>query len=125
MSTFKLRTSQKTMEIFEELQSKTNLKPFALSKLAIALSLKNGNGDLNFSTDNTGLELNRQTITGKYDTMYKCLIEAKCNRHLKDDEFFPKYVKAHIDRGAILLHNDFRFAKDFISYLAGLEGESI
>ena len=37
----RLTTSQKTKEIFEELTARTNLKPFALSKIAIALSLAN------------------------------------------------------------------------------------
>lgn len=122
---FRLRTSKKTMNIFEELQSRTNLKPFALSKLAIALSLKDGIDGLRFNTDCNGLDLNKQTITGKYDTMYKCLIEKHCGHHLMEEEYFPQYVKAHIDRGAVMLHNEFKYAKDFISYLAGLEGQSI
>ncbi|MCX7914097.1 MAG: DndE family protein [Thermodesulfovibrionales bacterium] len=125
MIVFRLRTSKKTMEIFEELQKKTNLKPFALSKLAIALSLKSDVESLKFDTDSNGLDLNKQTITGKYDIMYKCLIEQHCGRHLREGEYFPKYIKAHIDRGAIILHNEFRYAKDLISYLAGMEGEAI
>ncbi|MGE5474813.1 MAG: DndE family protein [Ignavibacteriales bacterium] len=122
---FRLRTSKKTMEIFEELHKKTNLKPFALSKLAIALSLKDSLDSLKFDSDSNGLELNKQTITGKYDIMYKCLIEQHCGHHLKDEEYFPRYIKAHIDRGAIILHNEFRYAKDLISYLVGSEGEAI
>ncbi len=125
MIIFRLRTSKRTMQIFEELQIKTNLKPFALSKLAIALSLKGDVDSLVFNTDSNGIELNKQTITGKYDSMYKCLIEKHCGHHLKDNEYFPKYVKAHIDRGAVMLHNEFRFSKDLISYLAGLEGVAI
>lgn len=122
---FRLRTSKKTMTIFEEIQNKTNLKPFALSKLAIALSLKESVDGLRFDTDSNGLDLNKQTITGKFDVLYKCLIEQHCGYHLRDEEYFPKYIKAHIDRGAVLLHNEFRYGKDFISHLAGLEGKAI
>ncbi len=125
MTVFRLRTSKKTMEIFEELQKKTSLKPFALSKLAITLSLKEDFESLKFDTDSNGLELNKQTITGKYDIMYKCLIEKHYGQHLREEEYFPRYVKAHIDRGSIILHNEFRYAKDLISYLSGLEGEAI
>ena len=32
---FRLKTSKKTKEIFEEVGKSTNLKPFALSKIAI------------------------------------------------------------------------------------------
>lgn len=122
---FRLKTSQKTMKIFDELQKKTNLKPFALSKLAIALSLKEDQDSLRFDTDTNGLDLNKQTITGKYDNLYKCLMERHCGYHLTEEEYFPKYVKAHLDRGAVILHNEFRYAKDLISYLAGLEGAAI
>lgn len=122
---FRLRTSKKTMEIFDDLSKSTNLKPFALSKLAIALSLKEDTKGLRFNTDSNGLDLNKQTITGKYDAMYKCLIEQHCGRHLHDEEYFPQYVKAHIDRGAQLLQGEHRYAKDLISYLSGLEGKAI
>ncbi|QDR81808.1 DndE family protein [Sporomusa termitida] len=122
---FRLRTSQKTMTIFTELQKKTNLKPFALSKIAIALSLKEDQDSLRFDTDTNGLDLNKQTITGKYDNLYKCLMEQHCGYHLTEEDYFPKYVKAHLDRGAVILHNEFRYAKDLISYLAGLEGAAI
>jgi DNA sulfur modification protein DndE len=122
---FRLKTSKKTMEIFTDLQNRTNLKPFALAKLSIVLSLKEDYESLKFNTDNNGLDLNKQTITGKYDIMYKCLIEQHCGRHLKDEEYFPQHVKAHIDRGAVLLHNEFRYANDFILYLAGLEGKAL
>lgn len=122
---FRLKTSKKTAMIFEDLQNKTNLKPFALAKLAIALSLKEDLETLKFDTDNFGLELNKQTITGKYDVMYKCLIEQHCKSHLREEEYFPKYIKAHIDRGAILLGNEYKYANDLLPYLAGLEEKAL
>ncbi len=122
---FRLKTSKRTMEIYDDLAKRVNLQPFALAKLSIALSLKGDVESLKFDTDTNGLDLNKQTITGKYDVMFKCLIEMHCGDHLKDEDYFPKYVKAHIDRGAKMLYNEFRFSKDFISYLAGLEGEAI
>lgn len=118
---FKLKTSKKTMDIFLDLQAKTNLRPFALAKLSIALSLLKNDENLNFNTDNFGIELNKQTITGSNDAVFKCLIEKSSNRHLREDEYFPKYIKAHIDRGAVLLQNEYRYASDFYTHLASLE----
>lgn len=120
---FKIRTSKKTEELFEVIEASENLQPYALSKLAISLSLKSDEplGEEDFKTDNNGLELNRQTITGEYDDLYKCLVAMKENRHVDDDEYFQKYIKAHLDRGAKLLHSEFRYGGDFITHLLRTE----
>ena len=120
---FKIRTSKKTEELFEAIEASENLQPYALSKLAISLSLKSKEplSDEDFKTDNNGLELNRQTITGEYDDLYKCLVAMKENRHVDDDEYFQKYIKAHLDRGAKLLHSEFRYGGDFITHLLSAE----
>ena len=116
---FKIKNSKKTEELFLAIEASENLQPYALSKLAISLSLKSETplSEDDFKTDNNGLELNRQTITGEYDELYKCLITMKENRHVDDDEYFQKYIKAHLDRGAVLLYGEFRYGGDFITHL--------
>ncbi len=113
---FKIHTSKKTMEYFEEIAASTNYAPFILSKLAISMSVKSGVAleDKDFKTDNNGLELNRQTITGEFDDLYKGIIEVFEKKHLTDDEYFQKYLKAHLDRGASLIYGEFRYNKDFL-----------
>lgn len=120
---FKIRTSKKTQELFEAIEARENLQPYTLSKLAISLSLKSKEPlmDSDFKTDNYGLELNRQTITGEHDELFKCLIAMKENRHIDDDEYFQKYIKAHLDRGAKLLYSEFRYGGDFITHLLNTE----
>lgn len=39
---FKIKTSKKTMQLFEEMTASTNYAPFILSKLSISLSIKSG-----------------------------------------------------------------------------------
>lgn len=116
---FKIRTSKRTMEIFEEIGASENLQPFALSKLAISMSLKSGTAlsEDDFRSDNNGLELNRQTITGEYDELYKCLVMMKEQRHIDDDEYFQKYLKAHLDRGAKLIYAEYKYNTDFLTGL--------
>ena len=87
---FKLKTSQKTQQIFAEIGKSTSLKPYTLVKHAIAWSLKEQGKITSFSSDNEGLELNRQTITGEYDDYFKVLIEQAEGRHLSNEEYFPK-----------------------------------
>lgn len=111
---FRLRTSRETKDIFEWLGARTNLKPFALSKLAIALSLKEEEPIEQYIEEDTeGLELNRQTIMGQYDTLFKCLMELKANKSLTDDEYFPDYTKNHLDRGAKLLEALYEYTGNF------------
>ena len=120
---FKLKTSKKTMEIFEQVGQSTNLQPFSLSKIAIALSVASSKpleeGD--FKTNNEGLELNRQTITGDHDTLFKSIIIAELKEPLTDEEYFPKYLKAHLDRGALMLESEFRYSRNFLDHFCKLE----
>lgn len=120
---FKIRTSKKTMDIFSQVGNSENLQPFALSKISIALSLRNKEklSESDFHTDNNGLELNRQTITGEYDKLFKCLFEQYEGKSLTDDEYIQKYMKAHIDRGAKYMLNEFRYGGDFLCHLINLD----
>ena len=95
-----------------------NLKPFALSKLAISMSLTNNEPIENFkSVDNNGLELNRQTITAQYDLLFKTLIEQHAGKHLTDDEYFPTHAKLHIDRGAVMLKNRYNYSSNMEHFI--------
>lgn len=120
---FKLKASKKTEEILTHLEASTKM-PFAtLIKLSIALSLRKGKliAD-DFNTNTLGRELNRQTITGDADALYKCLFELCENKHLTDEEYFPSAMKAHLDRGAILLENEYEYAgDDFLTHLTELD----
>ena len=122
---FKIITSKRTMTIFQEMAASTNYAPFILSKLSISLSIKSEVPleDKDFRTDTLGLELNRQTITAEWDNLYKCLIELAENRHIEDDEYFQKYIKAHLDRGAKMLYSEFKYNGDLIqALLSGKKG---
>lgn len=120
---FKLKTSKRTEDIFSRIESSENMPCYVLAKLAIALSLRSESilEEKDFSTNSMGRELNRQTITGDADAMYKCLMELHAGRHLSDDEFFPMYVKAHLDRGAIYLDREQRYGGDLLVHLTELE----
>lgn len=120
---FKLKTSKKTAEIFDRIESSENLPCYTLVKLAIALSLRSKEPlkEADFYTNTLGRELNRQTITGDADAIYKCLMELHAEKHLTDEEFFPTHVKAHIDRGAVFLDQEQRYGGDFLIHLTELE----
>ena len=120
---FKLKTSKRSAEIFDRIEGSEGLQCYTLVKLAMALSLRSGEQLCaeDFRTNTLGRALNRQTITGDADALYKCLMELHAQRHLTDEEFFPNYIKAHIDRGAVLLDQEQRYGGDFLVHLTELE----
>lgn len=120
---FRLNTSKRTAEIFDALYQREYLQPFALAKIAIALSIKDGFVIENQSqaSDSNGLELNRQTITGENDSLFKALIEMQEKTHLSDEEYFPDYVKKYIDNGAVLLEQEYKYNSDIYIHLVHLE----
>lgn len=119
---FRLKTSRKTQEIFKELENRTNYKAYTLVKHAIAWSLNENTSVENYESDSDGMDLNRQTITGDNEAYFKVLIEQVEGRHLPEDEFFPKYVKAHIDRGSELLLDMFNHAGSVDKYILQVLG---
>ena len=127
---FRLKTSKRTKEIFEELGSSSNLKPFALSKIAVSISLNHETSILEYENkDTNGLELQRSTVTGEFDSLFKALIEINLGKHITDDEYYPTYMKLHMDRGAELLFNKYKYSggnlEKFLTKLLSEGGSSI
>ena len=119
---YKLKASQQTEEILTRLEASENLPWPTLAKLAISLSIRQGPlMELELYTDNRGREVNRQTVTGEADVLYKCLMELQQDRFLPDEEYFPTYVKGHLDRGAELLEREKRYARNVLVHLTKLE----
>ncbi len=119
---FRLKTSKQTQDIFEELERRTNYKPYTLVKHAIAWSVVEKTSVKDFISDSNGLDLNRQTITGDNEEYFKTMFELIEGRFLEEDEFFPKYVKAHIDRGSKLLLDMYNHAGSVDKYILQVFG---
>lgn len=119
---YKLRTSKDTQKIFAKVGTTSGLQPFALAKIAIALSIRQGPlEEKDYTTDNDGQELNRQTIFGEHEVIFKCLISCSEDRMISDSEYFPRIVKAHLDRGARLLGGEARYSKNLYLNLCQLD----
>ena len=119
---FRFKTSKKTQEIFEELERSTNFKPYTLVKHAIAWSVAEKTSVAHFKSDSNGLDLNRQTITGDSEEYYKAMFELIEGRYIEEEEFFPKYVKAHIDRGSKILLDMYNHAGSVDKYIMHVLG---
>ena len=120
--TNKLHTSLQTQEIFFALGQSLGLQPYILSKLAIALSVRQGRlKSSDYETDNNGLELSRQTIFGDHDLLFRSLIVKNEGKVIREEDYFPDLVKAHLDRGAKILENEKRYTKDIYNHLCRLD----
>ena len=120
---FRLKTSKKTEEIFNSIYQRTYLQPFALAKISIAIALNHSFrvGKEIQLEDSDGIELNRQTITGDNDILFKKLIELNEGRYLEDEVYFPDYVKMYIDFGAKLLEQELRYTRTPYKHLVNLD----
>lgn len=119
---FKLTSSKKTEEILDRIALSANLTWPILIKLSMALSLRQETPvTLDKPADSRGKELGRQQVTGDADALWKSIMEIQAKKHLTDDEFFPDYCKAHLDRGAILLDQEYRYSNNFLNHLTELQ----
>ena len=70
---------------------------------------------------NNGLELSRQVIFSDHDLLFRSLIVKNEGRVIREEDYFPDLVKAHLDRGAKLLEAEKRYTKDFYNHLCRLD----
>lgn len=120
---FRLKTSKKTEEIYAHIFQREHLQPFALAKISIALAVESGFkvGQSSHLDDSDGLDLNRQTITGENDILFKALIDLNEGKFIDEEEYFPDYVKQYIDYGAKLLEQEMKYGHSFYTHLVSLE----
>lgn len=118
---FRTKTSKRTMEIFAAIYQREFLQPFILAKISLALAIHAKYKYSGNIEDGLGLDLNRQTITGEYDLLYKKLIEQNEGRSLTEEEYFPNYVKAYMDYGAALLEQEYKYSSDIYIHLLDLD----
>lgn len=118
---FRTKTSKRTMEIYEYIYQREHLQPFALAKISIALAIRSKYRFDGENADVAGLDLNRQTITGEHDLLFKKLIEMNEGQSISEEEYFPAYVKAYIDHGAVLLEQEYKYTNDIYTHLVELE----
>lgn len=117
---FRLKTSKATAERLKQLQDTTRLTPNILARYAVILSLKEQQPILNTVKDVSGLEFPRNVLTGPYDYLFKVLIAQHENRDITDEEYFPGLFNNHLERGCILLQNEYNYAGNFEKMITNL-----
>ncbi|GAB1786114.1 DNA sulfur modification protein DndE [Priestia megaterium] len=116
---FRLKTSKETGERLVSLQSTTGLTWNILSRLALALSLRDPSMP-NLVENKSGVDINRNAMTGEHDYIYKALIRQHAQRNVSDEEYFPDLFNAHLERGIVLLENEYKHARNYDKLLLNL-----
>lgn len=116
---FRLKTSKATGETLQSLQATTGLTWNVLSRIAVALSLRIPSIP-NFVENRSGVEIHRNAMTGENDYIYKTLIRQHAKRNVPDEEYFPDLFNAHLERGIVLLENEYKHAGNYEKLLQNL-----
>jgi DNA sulfur modification protein DndE len=116
---FRLKTSKETGERLVALQATTGLTWNILSRLALSLSLRDPSiPDL--VENKSGVEIHRNAMTGENDYIYKALIRQHAQSNISDEEYFPDFFNAHLERGIMLLENEYKHAGNYDKFLQNL-----
>lgn len=117
---FRLKTSKSTADRLKQLQTNTGLTPNILARIAVSLSLRETQPISPIVRDISGLEFNRNTLTGSFDYVFKALIAQYENREISDEDYFPGLLNAHIERGTRLLENEYNYAGNYPKLISNL-----
>ncbi|MNB78867.1 hypothetical protein D3C75_255790 [compost metagenome] len=121
---FTLRTSRYAKEILTQLHASTGITPNILIRYAVSLSLKNSSVEekmVPVTKDfSDGLVLNRNTVTGEYDYVFKALITQAAEKEITDEEYFPGYFNAHLERGIRSLAAEYKSSGNFERFIRAL-----
>lgn len=101
------------------LQANTGLTWNILCRIALSLSLRDPSMP-DPVEDKFGIDINRYTITGENDYVYKALIRQHAQKNISDEEYLPALFNAHLERGVGLLENEYNHVKNYDKILLNL-----
>lgn len=116
---FRLKTSKYAAEKLKQLQATTHITPNILARIAVSLSLKDSN-PVSAVENTMGLDINRTTLTGEFDYIYKALIAQHAKREITDEEYFPDLFNSHLERGIRKLSNEYQYAGNYEKFIINL-----
>lgn len=118
---FRLTTTKETEERLVFLQSVTGLTWNVLSRIAVALSLRDPSLPESVKNKTAGkITIPRNVMTGEFDYIFKALIRQHAKRNVPDEEYFPDLFNAHLERGIRLLENEYKHAGNYEKLLQNL-----
>ena len=120
MST-RLKLSKEISAYLDNLSNKLGLRRNIICRLAIGRSLVKKESVKEYEhEDSLGYELNRTTVAGNHDALFRALITQHEGRKLNDFEYFSHYLRNHIERGVELLVDEYGKINSPVEFLVCL-----
>lgn len=109
----RLKTSKESKERLENLNRVLRMSSNAIIlRYAIAKSINEqipvGQDDSSAVNNNSGFEINRVTLFGENETLYRLLMGV--TDVSQDETFFPYLTNRHIERGLKILEREYKLA---------------
>jgi DNA sulfur modification protein DndE len=114
----RIRISTESSLKLKTLKGKTGLTPNLLCRFALCFSLNDQKVNHITLPNEEGLEFNRFTLTGEFDSFFNALIRERCVKDKLDPEKdFQKVFKLHLNNGIACLHSRVKEFSDLINLL--------
>ena len=110
----RLRMSARSQNLLAIVKSKTGITPNVSGRFALCLSLKDPSPPNPDEYDEKGSEIHPSVLFGEYEDMYMALMVLRLRRDGLDPEIYlNRMLRAHFNRGSIMLHARIRDLDDF------------
>ncbi|MBI1658934.1 MAG: DndE family protein [Thaumarchaeota archaeon] len=110
----RLRMSYRSQNLLAIVKGKTGITPNVSGRFALCLSLKDPSPPNPDEYDEKGSEIHPSVLFGEYEDMYMALMVMRLRRDGLDPEIYlNRMLRAHFNRGAIMLHARIRNLDDF------------
>jgi DNA sulfur modification protein DndE len=111
---YRLRLSEKATFRLNQLKGRTGLTPNILSRIAICYSMNDPSIPNPDAYDERGMEMNRYSLTGEWDTFFIALVKERCIHDKMDPEKdLYDQLRAHLNRGVFGIFTQVKGLGDF------------
>lgn len=118
----KVYVSEESTQKLRLMKGRTGLTPNLLSRLSLALSLREPGIPDPLAYPNDGMEFNRYTLFGSHDMLITSLLRERCiSDGLDPNEELGEILRAHINRGVNLLYPRLKSISDVGQLVAQIQ----
>lgn len=110
----RLRMSSRSQQLLAIIKGKTGITPNVAGRFAVCLSLKDPSPPNPDEYDEKGSEIHPSVLFGEYEDVFAALMALRLRRDgLDADTYLNRMLRAHFNRGTIMLHPRIKRLDDF------------